>query len=69
MPGYISEFLHEGGGATDFVEVAVPTGTDTKKRAVKEIKKWDLDLAMHRYEVERLREAEERNQAGMKCVA
>ncbi len=40
-----------------------------KKRAVKEIKKWDLDLAMHRYEVERLREAEERNQAGMKCVA
>lgn len=29
MPGYISEFLHEGGGATDFVEVAVPTGTDT----------------------------------------
>ncbi len=28
-----------------------------KKRAVKEIKKWDVDLAMEKYEAERLREA------------
>ncbi len=29
MPAYISEFFHEGGPATDFVEIAVPAGTDT----------------------------------------
>ncbi len=29
MPGYISEFLHEGGASSDFVEIAIPEGTDT----------------------------------------
>lgn len=29
MPGYISEFYFEGGVVTDWVEIAIPAGTDT----------------------------------------
>lgn len=34
MPGYISEVRYEGGTTNDFIEIVVPTGTDTSAYSV-----------------------------------